>query len=179
LSAPKRWLSLAEWGQDRDQAAPRVTDRADIPGGDAVTVRRLSGPRDALSVRSYWTFYAGEWNLFKPDSTPITRYTKVIGKHSPYDPTLRPYWAERNAKQVITETFSTGRRVLHQRQESRCALCNLPFVPGERIQCDHLIFQYRGGSDDLDNKRLVHPWCHMQHHQRIGFKGPRLEPDEG
>ena len=38
----------------------------------------------------YWTFYAGEWNLFKPDSTPITRYTKVIGKHSPYDPTLRP-----------------------------------------------------------------------------------------
>ena len=158
----RQWQMLWRWAKRRH------------PGKPLRWVKRRYFRNDGS-----WTFYAGEWNLFKPDSTPITRYTKVIGKHSPYDPTLRPYWAERNAKQVITETFSTGRRVLHQRQESRCALCNLPFVPGERIQCDHLIVQYRGGSDDLDNKRLVHPWCHMQHHQRIGFKGPRPEPDEG
>jgi 5-methylcytosine-specific restriction endonuclease McrA len=60
-----------------------------------------------------------------------------------------------------------------------CALCGLRFIPGEAIQIDHIISEYRGGSDDLANKRLVHPGCHRQHHQRAGFKGPRLEPDEG
>jgi hypothetical protein len=39
-------------GQDRDQPAPGVAIRIDIPGDDAVAVRRLSGPRDALSVRT-------------------------------------------------------------------------------------------------------------------------------
>ena len=150
----RQWQMLWRWAKRRH------------PGKPSKWVKRRYFRNDGSG-----TFYDGEWNLFKPDSTPITRYTKVIGKHSPYDPTLHPYWAERNAKQVIAETFSPGRRVLHQRQDYRCALCDLPFVPGERIPCDHLIFQYRGGSDDLDNKRLVHPWCHMQHHQRIGFKG--------
>ena len=38
------------WTRPR-QPAPRMTVRADIPGGDEVAIRRLSGPRDALSVR--------------------------------------------------------------------------------------------------------------------------------
>src|SRR5262249_9949763 len=69
LSAPRRWLSLAEWGQDRDQAAPRVTVRADIPGGDAVTVRRLSGPRDAMSVRT-WVCTNGDFSQRTARSGP-------------------------------------------------------------------------------------------------------------
>src|SRR5215472_16902393 len=36
--------------QDRVQPSPGVAVRTDIPGGDAVAVRRLSRPRDALSV---------------------------------------------------------------------------------------------------------------------------------
>lgn len=39
--------------------------------------------------------------------------------------------------------------------------------------------KYRGGSDDSDNKRLVHPWCHRMYHRRPGYRGPGLEPDEG
>jgi RNA-directed DNA polymerase len=158
----RQWQMLWNWAKRRHPKKPRKWVKARYFRDDG-----------------YWTFHAGKAELVKPDKTPITRYKKVIGKHSPYDPTLRQYWRERNQEQVARETFSTERLVLQKQQEFKCALCDLPFVPGERIQCDHMIFQYRGGSDDLANKRLVHPWCHMQHHQRNGFKGPRLEPDEG
>jgi RNA-directed DNA polymerase len=127
----------------------------------------------------YWTFRAGEAELAKPDATPIARFTKVTGRQTPYDPTHRLYWRERMKAQVAGETYSKQRLMLHRSQEYVCALCGIRFIPGETIQIDHIISKYRGGSDDLANKRLVHPSCHRQHHQRTGFKGPRLEPDEG
>jgi RNA-directed DNA polymerase len=127
----------------------------------------------------YWTFQAGEAELAKPDATPITRFTKVTGRQTPYDPAHRLYWRERMKAQVIGETYSKQRLMLHRSQEYMCALCGIRFIPGEAIQIDHIISKYRGGSDDLANKRLVHPSCHRQHHQRTGFKGPRLEPNEG
>ena len=127
----------------------------------------------------YWTFQAGEAELAKPDATPIARFTKVTGRQTPYDPTHRLYWRERMKTLVAGETYSKQRLMLHRSQEYVCALCGIRFIPGETIQIDHIISKYRGGSDDLANKRLVHPSCHRQHHQRTGFKGPRLEPDEG
>ncbi len=127
----------------------------------------------------YWTFHDGEHELVKPDSTPITRHTKVTGKNSPFDPTLRQYWADRNERQVLRETVSKQRVILHKRQDFKCDLCGGRFIPGETIQIDHMISKFRGGSEDLSNKRLVHPECHRQHHRRTGYKGPRLEPDEG
>ena len=127
----------------------------------------------------YWTFQAGGAELARPDATPITRFTKVTGRQTPYDPAHRLYWRERMKVQVAGETCSKQRLMLHRSQDYVCALCGIRFVPGEAIQIDHMISKYRGGADDLANKRLVHPWCHRQHHRRTGFKGPRLEPDEG
>jgi len=64
----------------------------------------------------YWTFQEDEAELVKPDATPITRYTKVTGRNSPYDPTLRQYWLERKKRQVGRETYKKQRLMLHQRQ---------------------------------------------------------------
>jgi RNA-directed DNA polymerase len=128
---------------------------------------------------AYWTFQAGEAELVKPDATPITRFTKVTGRQTPDDPAHRQYWRERMKAQVAGETYSKQRLMLHRSQDYACAMCGIRFIPGETIQIDHMISKERGGTDDLANKRLVHPWCHRQHHQRTGFKGPRLEPDEG
>jgi RNA-directed DNA polymerase len=121
----------------------------------------------------YWTFYEGKAELVKPDATPITRFTKVTGKHSPYDPTLRQYWVERKKKQVGRETYAKQRLILHQRQGYRCALCRIPFIAGETIETDHLIPRSQGGTDDLRNKRLLHPWCHRQRHQTDRRQWPR------
>lgn len=116
----------------------------------------------------YWTFQEGKTELVKPDATPITRFTKVTGKSSPYDPALRQYWIERKKQQVGRETFAKERLILHQRQGYRCALCSIQFIPGEDIETDHIIPTSQGGKDDIKNKRLVHPWCHRQRHQKDG-----------
>jgi RNA-directed DNA polymerase len=121
----------------------------------------------------YWTFCEGKAELVKPDKTPITRFIKVIGRSSPYDPALKEYWIKRKKQQVGRETYQKQRLMLLQRQEYRCALCRTPFIPGEVMETDHIILKSQGGSDDLNNQRLVHPWCHRQRHQKDGQQWPR------
>jgi RNA-directed DNA polymerase len=121
--------------------------------------------------KAHWVFQEGKAVLARPDTIPITRFVKVKGRHSPYDPALRQYWQARKKAQVVRETFSKQRLILHQRQGYRCALCQVPFVAGEAIETDHIIPKSRGGTDVIANKRLVHPWCHRQRHQRDGRKG--------
>ncbi len=123
--------------------------------------------------KGYWAFHAGKAELVKPEKIPLTRFTKVAGKNSPYDPALRQYWHERKQRQVARETYAKQRLMLHQRQGYRCALCRISFGPGERIEMDHIIPIRHGGTDDLDNTRLVHPWCHRQRHQKDGRQRPR------
>jgi len=116
----------------------------------------------------YWTFYEGKAELVKPDTIPMTRFTKVVGRNSPYDPTLRQYWVKRKKQQGGRETHAKQRLILHQKQGYRCAMCPIQFVPGEDIEMDHIIPKNKGGTDDITNKRLVHPWCHRQRHQKDG-----------
>jgi RNA-directed DNA polymerase len=104
-----------------------------------------------------WTFWEGKAALVKPDATPITRFTKVKGRSSPYDPALRQYWTERQKQPVGRETYAKQRLILPQKQGYRCALCRIPFVAGESIETDHMIPTSQGGPDDINNKRLVHP----------------------
>ena len=70
----------------------------------------------------YWTFWEGKAELVKPDATPITRFTKVTGRHSPYAPALRPYWTERKKQPVGRETDEKQRLLLHQNRDTD-ALC--------------------------------------------------------
>jgi RNA-directed DNA polymerase len=121
----------------------------------------------------YWTFWEGKAELVQPDATPITRFTKVTGSNSPYDPALRQYWTERKKQHVRRETYAKQRLMLHQKQGYRCALCHIPFIGGESIDTDHIIPTSQGGTDDSNNKRLVHPWCHRQRHQKDGRQWPR------
>jgi len=124
-----------------------------------------------FGTQDRWVFQDGKATLVRPDTIPITRFIKVRGRHSPYDPALRQYWIARKKEQVARETFTKHRLMLHQRQGYRCALCQIPFVTGEDIETDHIIPTSQGGTDAMTNKRLVHPWCHRQRHQRDGRKG--------
>ena len=121
----------------------------------------------------YWTFWEGKAALVKPDATPITRFTKVTGSNSPYDPALHQYWMERKKQHVGRETSEQQRLMLHQKQGYRCARCHIPFIRGESIETDHILPTSQGGTDDSKNKRLVHPWCHRQRHQKDGRQRPR------
>jgi hypothetical protein len=81
---------------------------------------------------AYWTFQAGDAELAKPDATPITRFTKVTGRQTPYDPAHRLYWRGRLKTQVAGETYSKQRLMLHRSQEYMCALCGCARKAWER-----------------------------------------------
>jgi RNA-directed DNA polymerase len=119
------------------------------------------------------TFHDKKANLVRPDTIPITRFVKVRGKNAPYDPELRQDWLERKKKRVERETHVKQQRMVHQKQGYRCALCPIPFVPGDDREMDPSIPRNHGGTDDMNNKRLVHPWCHRQRHQKDGQQWPR------
>jgi RNA-directed DNA polymerase len=116
----------------------------------------------------WWTFYADKTALVKPAKTPITRYTKVSGRNSPYDPKLRAYWHERTKRAVARQTHLKQRLELLRRQDNRCFFCKQPFYAPQEIHDHHLIARSAGGKDTLDNLRAVHFWCHQQYHQLNG-----------
>nr|WP_256439650.1 HNH endonuclease [Candidatus Chloroploca mongolica] len=49
-------------------------------------------------------------------------------------------------------------------------MCWVPFATDDPIEADHIVPRHAGGSDEPENKRPVHRWCHHQHHQRRGYK---------
>jgi RNA-directed DNA polymerase len=118
----------------------------------------------------WWTFHDGKYELVKPDKTPITRFTKVTGRNSPYDPSLRKYWQARHKRQVARQTYIKKLLVLLRTQDNRCVMCHFPFTPENEIQIHHNVPRNSGGTDELSNLRAVHSWCHHQHHQRSGYK---------
>jgi RNA-directed DNA polymerase len=120
-----------------------------------------------------WTFREETAELVKPDKTPITRFAKVVGRSSPYDPALKEYWTERKKRHIGRESYQKQRLMLLQRQEYRCALCRIQCIPGEAMETDHIALKSQGGSDDPSNQRLVHPWCHRQRHHKDGRQRPR------
>jgi RNA-directed DNA polymerase len=118
----------------------------------------------------YWTFADKNAELVKPTSMRTTRYVKVSGRNSPYDPKLRGYWQERTKRQIARQTYSQVRLELLRRYSYRCGMCRLPFGTDDPIDEDHIVPRRAGGSDELENKRPAHRWCHHQHHQRHGYK---------
>lgn len=118
----------------------------------------------------YWTFFEGNATLVRASATPITRYTKVTGKASPYDPSLHEYWLNRHKRQVGRQTFSRQKLMLLNKQNYRCALCGIPFLPEEITDDHHIIMRCEKEDNRLENRQIVHYWCHHQHHQRHGYK---------
>jgi RNA-directed DNA polymerase len=147
------WRLLWQWAKRRHPNKPRrwVRQRYFKPDG-------------------YWTFYAGDAQLARTAATPIIRFEKVRGRSSPFDASLRSYWQARQQRRVAQQTYSLQRRQLLERQHYRCEFCQVPFIPGEALHNHHLVSKDAGGTDDLANRVLVHPWCHHQYHQRRGYK---------
>jgi RNA-directed DNA polymerase len=118
----------------------------------------------------YWTLSDGTAKLYRHSATRITRFTKVIGRSSPMNPTQKVDWEERKKRQMVQETFRRDRLQLLQAQNNACGLCGMTFWPGDPLDDHHLVPRHTGGGDERDNRMLVHRWCHHAHHQRHGYK---------
>jgi RNA-directed DNA polymerase len=107
-----------------------------------------------------WVFGEGPKHLLKFAWTPIVRHILVQGRSSPDDPALAVYWARRNARR---HTELPGRqRALAKRQEGLCAHCGETVHNDEYLFVHHVHRKRLGGTDDFDNLRLMHLYCHLQ-----------------
>jgi RNA-directed DNA polymerase len=114
---------------------------------------------------NYWPPREGQWTfqttagirLRHHADTPIRRYTKVMGRRSPYDGDWG-YWATRLGRHPET---SKRWATLLKRQHGRCPWGGLDFRYGEDLaELDHLIPTSRGGKGQYTNLQLLHRHCH-------------------
>jgi len=115
-----------------------------------------------------WVFGDKDVTLRHPADTHITRWVKVRGRSSPYDPAQRDYWAGRQRRGVMQQTESRRKRNVLQRQRYRCEHCGFLFQPDEAIHLHHRTPKEKGGGDTLGNLAAVHVHCHHQMHSRRG-----------
>ena len=57
----------------------------------------------------------------------MSRFVKVKGKVSPFDPSQRGYWEERRQRRLVREAGRFDRVHLLRRQAGRCAVCKTVF----------------------------------------------------
>lgn len=51
---------------------------------------------------------------------------------------------------------------LVRKQGNHCPICNDWLSNGERLEVDHIIPKEKGGDNTIDNKQLLHYYCHIQ-----------------
>jgi len=140
--------------------------------------KRRHPTKPAAWIRSryfdaHWNFTDGRARLVRHDDVPVTRHSKVQGKRSPLNPDDRECWETRQHRRMAEAMRSPVRSALLKRQDYRCAMCRVPFDPGEDLPLideHHDTPRHLGGSDRIDNLQLVHRWCHHGHHARIGYQ---------
>ena len=123
--------------------------------------------------RKDWTFGKKERSLPRHDATTIVRHIKVQVKTSRLDPALRSYWQDRWKRRTLEAAYAKARQGMLVKQDGRCGICRQIVDPDANLQMidnHHKIPRNDGGDNKLENRILVHRWCHHAHHQKTGYK---------
>jgi RNA-directed DNA polymerase len=137
--------------------------------------------------RNQWVFGDRETGgyLHQYAWTKIVRHAPVPGRHTPYDPALAQYWADRRRKHKPPQLAPSWQRALRD-QHGQCPLCGEPLLfitgrmPDSPSQWETWYAAIRKAmtrqaiTDDSTGRtkhRLVHAYC-ARHHPDGGPHGP-------
>ena len=113
--------------------------------------------------------------LLNASSVAITRHTKIKGEANPYDPKWEVYFEERLGVKMVNNL--KGRRqllYLWKQQDGQCPLCRQKITKLTGWNNHHLVRRTDGGSDNANNRVLLHPNCHRKvHSQKLSVVKPR------
>ena len=130
-----------------------------------------------------WVFYGTtadkgetlEHRLIRIADVPIKRHTKIKGEANPYDPAWEVYFETRLGVKMADDL--KGRRALlalWKEQNGLCPVCAQRITTLTGWHNHHIVWRTHGGSDNADNRVLLHPTCHRQvHSQRLDVVKPR------
>jgi RNA-directed DNA polymerase len=104
-------------------------------------------------------------HLVKLGSIAIQRHVKIRADANPYDPTWEHYFEGRlYARMRGTLTDRIDLQMLWSRQTGLCPECHQQLLPEQAWERHHVQWRVLGGSDKLDNLRLLHANCHRKLH---------------
>ncbi len=133
----------------------------------------FSGEQEGNSGKTYRV------RLLPASDTPIKRRAKVKGEANPYDPLWEIYFEERLGVKMVDNL--KGRRQLLRlwtEQEGLCPVCNQKITKLTGWHNHHIVWRTNGGSDDAQNRVLLHPNCHNQVHS-LGLAVVKPRPARG
>ena len=94
--------------------------------------------------------------LVYPSWVRSKRYVKVRGDGSPYDAN-HTYWSNRLGSYG---GWSVTKTSLFKNQEGICPFCAKRFSEKQELEIDHKQPLADGGKDNMQNKQLLHRYCH-------------------
>jgi RNA-directed DNA polymerase len=106
-----------------------------------------------------WDLWDGRNRLPRHNETRVSRFVKVKGKASPFDPSLRGYWEDRRTRRLVREASHFHRVHLLQRQAGRCAACKAVFDPDLEQGGNITVVVRRDPATGDTTRVLVHRWC--------------------
>jgi RNA-directed DNA polymerase len=117
--------------------------------------------------------------LYLASATPITRYKKIKGDCNPYDPTWESYLEERRSVKMAKTLYGKRRLMyLWKEQGGLCPICNQPITHVTGWHNHHIVYKTLGGTDNAENRVLIHPNCHRQVHAKgLTVSKPRPAKD--
>lgn len=114
--------------------------------------------------------------LFKAARLHIVRHHKIRQDAHPYDPQWELYLERRIYLHIEDDLWDRPRlRRQWRAQQGICPICQQLITINTGWDNHHITFRVYGGSDDIDNKVLLHPNCHRQFHNP-SYSGPSLRP---
>lgn len=101
---------------------------------------------------------------------PIIRFVKVKGNHSPLDPSLKEYWAKRNASNGKTR-FASRSKLEHifNREKGICPICTEHITLDDEFELHHIKPVNNGGTNHPDNLVFLHKECHKSKHKVLHY----------
>jgi RNA-directed DNA polymerase len=106
-----------------------------------------------------WVLCDGQLRLPQHNETRVSRFVKVKGKASPFDPNLRDYWEDRRQRRLVREAGRFHRIRLLKQQGSRCAACRAAFDADLDQHGNTTIVVRREAATGDKTRVLVHRWC--------------------
>lgn len=143
------------------------------------TKRRHPDKTKGWMKRKYFTKVKGDKNVFtagngkginihilRISNIPVTRFIKVKSGVRVYgsNEQTREYWSKRATVNALREVYSIKVKTLLKRQKGKCVFCGKLIENIADTHTHHIRPRSEGGTDELNNLRLIHQSCHEELH---------------